>query len=132
MTEEISLSSFSPSDREWLDILLADKDVRKYLSNLTSDVDVFVHDMEIAERTGLGILWIVRFAERGIGFISIYDLTENPFVFYAMLSSFRNKGYMKRAIKLMERLGLPSLSTKVENDNIASLNVLMPSTIRIV
>ena len=129
MKNKISLLSFTSSDREWLGILLADKDVRKYLSHLTSDVDVFVHDMEIAEHKGLAKLWIVRLEERGIGFISIYDLTENPFVFYAMLPSFRNKGYMKRAIKLIDSLSLPPLFSKVDKENFASLKVLMSSNI---
>lgn len=55
--------------------------------------------MEIVMLKGLGKLWIIRLDCVGIGFISIYDMKENPFVFYAMLPTYRKKGYMKKAIK---------------------------------
>ena len=111
MSNNITLSSFSPRDREWLSELLIDKDVRKFLSHLTTDVDKFIYDMEIAERKGLDKFWIIRLDNIGVGFISIYDLTEKPFIFYAMLPEFRNKGYMHNAIVLIEKEYSSILST---------------------
>lgn len=125
MKDNITLSSFFPSDREWLSVLLFDKDVRKYLSHLTSDVDKFVRDMEIAKCRGLGALWIVRLEETGVGFISIYDLPENPFVFYAMLPDYRNKGYMKSALMMLEKEIKVPLYTYIDETNVASLNVFL-------
>lgn len=87
--------------------------------------------MEIAERNGLGNFWIIRLGGVGIGFISIYDLTEKPFIFYAILSAYRNKGYMKRAIKMIENYGFSSLYTKIDIENEASLNVSLSSDIGI-
>lgn len=124
MNNRITLSSFSSGDRKWLSELLIDKDVRKFLPHLTTDVDVFTNDMEIAERNGLGKFWIIRLGGVGIGFISIYDLTEKPFIFYAMLPAYRNKGYMKKALRMIENECSSFLYTIVESCNILSLKVL--------
>ena len=129
MSNNITLSSFSPRDREWLSELLIDKDVRKFLSHLTTDVDKFICDMEFAERKGLGKFWIIRLDNIGVGFISIYDLTEKPFIFYAMLPEFRNKGYMHNAIGLIEKGHSSFLSTIVDAKNVNSLKVLTNTTI---
>lgn len=131
MSNNITLSSFSPRDREWLSELLIDKDVRNFLSNLTTDVDKFIYDMEIAERKGLGKFWIIRLDNIGVGFISIYDLTEKPFIFYAMLPEFRNKGYMHNAIGLIENKYSLNLSTVVNNNNEASMKILKDANINI-
>lgn len=131
MSNNITLSSFSPRDREWLSELLIDKDVRNFLSNLTTDVDKFIYDMEIAERKGLGKFWIIRLDNIGVGFISIYDLTEEPFIFYAMLPEFRNKGYMHNAIGLIENKYSLNLSTVVNNNNEASMKILKDANINI-
>ena len=72
---------------------------------------------------GLGKLWIIRLDVVGIGFISIYDLTENPFIFYAVLSAYRNKGYMKKALRMIENLGLPPLYSQIDKKNSISLPV---------
>lgn len=124
MSNRITLSSFSSKDREWLSELLIDKDVRKFLPHLTADVDVFTNDMEIAEHNGLGKFWIIRLGGVSIGFISIYDLTEKPFIFYAMLPAYRNKGYMKKAFRMIENECSSFLYTIVESCNIPSLKVL--------
>ena len=130
MSNNITLSSFSPRDREWLSELLIDKDVRKFLSHLTTDVDKFIYDMEIAERKELGKFWIIRLDNIGVGFISIYDLTEKPFIFYAMLPEFRNKGYMHNAIGLIEKEYSSILSTIVDANNVRSVKVLTNTTIK--
>lgn len=120
MSNDITLSSFSAKDKKWLSELLIDKDVRKFLPHLTTNVDKFTHDMEIAERNCLGKFWIIRLDNIGIGFISIYDLPENPFIFYAMLSAYRNKGYMKKALKMIENLSLPPLYSQIDKENTES------------
>lgn len=77
--------------------------------------------MEFVMLKGLGKLWIIRLDCVGIGFISIYDMKENPFVFYAMLPAYRNKGYMKKAIKMIENLGLPPLYSQIDKEKTVSL-----------
>ena len=129
MSKPITLSSFSVTDKKWLSELLIDHDVRKFLPHLTTDVDKFAHDMEIAELKGLGRFWIIRLDGVGIGFIAIYDLTENPFVFYAMLPAYRNKGYMKKALRMIENERSSFLYTIVESSNIPSLKVLVGTRI---
>lgn len=131
MSNNITLSSYSPKDREWLGELLVEQDVRRFLPNLTTNVDIFINDMKIAESKGLGKFWIVRLDDIGIGFISIYDLKESPFVFYAMLSAYRNKGYMKKALKMIEKSNLPSLTTQINTANMASLRVIVSTDINV-
>ena len=131
MSNNITLSSFLLRDREWLSKLLIEKDVRKFLPHLTTNVDKFICDMEIAERKGLGKFWIIRLDNIGIGFVSIYDLTENPFIFYAMSHKYRNKGYMHNAIRLIENNYSLTLSTIVDNNNEASFKILSKTDIHI-
>ena len=130
MSGNITLSSFSSRDRDWLSELLTDEEVRKFLPQLTTDVDKFIHDMEIAEQEGLGKFCIIRLDNIGVGFISIYDLTENPFIFYAMLPEFRNKGYMKQAIRVIEKEYSLALSTVVDSSNKASIKALAHTKIK--
>lgn len=130
MSNNITLSSYSPKDREWLGELLVEQDVRRFLPNLTTNVDIFINDMKIAESKGLGKFWIVRLDDIGIGFISIYDLKESPFVFYAMSPKFRNKGYMHNAIELIEKEYFSILSTIVDANNVRSVKVLTNTTIK--
>ena len=130
MSNKITLSSYNSKDREWLSKLLVEQDVRRFLPHLTTDVDKFICDMKIAESKGLGKFWIIRLDNIGIGFISIYDLIENPFIFYAMLPEFRNKGYMQNAIELIENKYLVTLTTVVDSRNVASMRVLACTTIK--
>ena len=130
MSNKITLSSYTSKDKEWLSELLIDKDVRKFLSHLTTDVDKFICDMKIAESKELGKFWIIRLGNIGIGFISIYDLIEKPFIFYAILPEFRNKGYMHNAIGLIEKEYSSILSTIVDANNVRSVKVLTNTTIK--
>lgn len=130
MNSNITLSSYSSKDRKWLGELLVEQNVRKYLPHLTTDVDIFINDMKIAESKGLGKFWIIRLDNIGIGFISIYDLTESPFIFYAMSPEFRNKGYMHNAIELIEKEYSSILSTIVDANNVRSVKVLTNTTIK--
>ena len=129
MSNNITLSSYSPKDREWLGELLAEQDVRRFLQHLTTDVYKFTCDMDIAERKGLGKLWIIRLAEKGVGFIAVYDLTDDPFIFYAMLPEYRNKGYMRNAIRMMGKKYSSTLSTIVYANNVQSMSILANTTI---
>ena len=130
MSNKITLSSYNSKDREWLSKLLVEQDVRRFLPHLTTDVDKFICDMKIAESKGLGKFWIIRLDNIGVGFISIYDLTEKPFIFYAMLPEFRNKGYMHNAIGLIEKEHSSILSTIVDANNVRSVKVLTNTTIK--
>ena len=124
MSNNITLSSYNSKDREWLSKLLVEQDVRRFLPHLTTDVDKFICDMKIAESKGLGKFWIIRLDNIGIGFISIYDLIENPFIFYAMSPEFRNNGYMHNAIELIEKEHSLTLSTVVDDKNEASMKII--------
>ncbi len=129
MSDSITLSPYTSRDRAWLGELLLDNDVRRFLPHLTTDVDNFINDMLIAEGKGLGKLWVVRLAGTGIGFIATYDLTCEPFIFYAMLPEYRNKGYMHKAVRLIDKEYSSNLSTVVDANNVRSLKLLAGTTI---
>ncbi len=129
MSNKITLSSYTSKDKEWLSKLLVERDVRRFLPHLTTDVDKFICDMKIAESKELGKFWIIRLGNIGIGFISIYDLIEKPFIFYAILPEFRNNGYMHNAIGLIEKEHSSILSTIVDEKNVRSLKVLTNTTL---
>lgn len=131
MSSNITLSSYSPKDREWLGELLVEQDVRRFLPHLTTNVDIFINDMKIAETKGLGKFWIVRLDYIGIGFISIYDLKESPFIFYAMSPIYRHKGYMHNAIKMIDKKYPLTLSTVVAENNIQSVKLISNTTIKV-
>ena len=131
MSNNITLSSYNSKDREWLSKLLVEQDVRRFLPHLTTDVDKFICDMKIAESKGLGKFWIIRLDNIGIGFISIYDLIENPFIFYAMSPEFRNNGYMHNAIELIVKEHSLTLSTVVDDKNEASMKIIDNANINI-
>lgn len=129
MSDSITLSPYTSRDRAWLGELLLDNDVRRFLPHLTTDADDFINDMLVAEDRGLGKLWIVRLEENGIGFIAAYDLTCEPFIFYAMLPEYRNKGYMHKAVRLIDKEYSSNLSTVVDANNVRSLKLLAGTTI---
>lgn len=121
LMENLRLTWIDTADADWLDILLADEEVRRYLPHLTACAHDFIRDMQRAMETGLGELWAIRLDGSGIGFIAVYDIGDNPFIFYAMLPAYRNKGYMKKAIKMIENLGLPTLYSQIDKGNTASI-----------
>ena len=56
-----------------------------------------------------------------------YDINDNPFFFYAMRKSFRNKGIMTSVIKSMIPTLPHSITTLINEDNVASKRVLAKS-----
>ncbi len=129
---EISLSPVSPSDEKWLTTLLHDVEVRRQLPHLSTDASLFIADMLAAERTGLGLLRIIRWHGEDIGFIAVYDLTDNPFIFYAMLPAFRRHGYMHQAITQIQSIINRPLYTHVAPDNHASIALLSSAGIHFI
>ena len=89
--ENLRLTLMDRTDAGWLNVLLADEDVRRYLPHLTTSAHDFIYDMQRAMETGLGELWAIRLDDLGIGFIAVYDIGDNPFIFYVTLSAYRNK-----------------------------------------
>lgn len=48
-----------------------------------------------------------------------------------MLPTYRNKGYMKKALRMIEKSNLPSLTTQINTDNMASLRVIVSTDINV-
>lgn len=122
--ENLRLTLMDRTDAGWLNVLLADEDVRRYLPHLTTSAHDFIYDMQRAMETGLGELWAIRLDDLGIGFIAVYDIGDNPFIFYAMLSAYRNKGYMKKSLQMLDPSRFGVLHTCVDPENVPSLRVL--------
>lgn len=124
LMENLRLTWIDTADADWLDILLADEEVRRYLPHLTACAHDFIRDMQRAMETGLGELWAIRLDGSGIGFIAVYDIGDNPFIFYAMLPAYRNKGYMKKSLQMLDPSRFGVLHTCVDPENVPSLRVL--------
>lgn len=129
--ENLRLTLMDRTDADWLNVLLADEDVRRYLPHLTACVHDFIRDMQRAMETGLGELWAIRLDGSGIGFIAVYDIGDNPFIFYAMLPAYRNKGYMKRSLQMLDPSRFGALHTCVDSGNVPSLRVLANTFIKL-
>lgn len=127
--EELALTSITMSDIPWMDTLLNDKEVRRFLPNLSSSAYLFLDEMNVAENRKIGKLWAIRLNDNGVGFIAIYDLEDSPFIFYAMLPMFRNRGYMKRCVKMIEMEYKQTLYTCIEKENVATQHVLSETNI---
>lgn len=128
--ENLRLTLMNRSDAGWLDVLLTDEEVRRYLPHLTTCAHDFIHDMQRSMKTGLGELWAIRLDGLGIGFIAIYDIGDNPFIFYAILPAYRNKGYMTRSLQMLDLSRFDALHTCVERGNVPSLRVLAGAFIK--
>lgn len=128
--ENLRLTLMDRTDAGWLNVLLADEDVKRYLPHLTANAYDFIHDMQRAMETGLGELWAIRLDDLGIGFIAVYDIGDNPFIFYAMLSAYRNKGYMKKSLQKLDLSRFDALHTCVDSGNAPSLQVLTDAAIK--
>lgn len=131
LMENLRLTWIDTADADWLDILLADEEVRRYLPHLTACAHDFIRDMQRAMETGLGELWAIRLDGSGIGFIAVYDIGDNPFIFYAMLPAYRNKGYMKKSLQMLDPFRFGVLHTCVDPENVPSLRVLTNTFIKL-
>lgn len=122
--EMLKLIPMCISDALWMDRLFSDKDVRIFLPHLPAKACDFIQNMFKSEQTGLGELWAIKLDDTGIGFIAIYDIGDNPFVFYAMLPEFRGRGYMKKCLQKPQIRKHIGLHTYIYKENIASQHVL--------
>ena len=88
-------------DAEWLNRLFNDETVIRKLEGVNlfnQSIDrtrSFIKSFNKSSDIGIGMLWAIESQNMPIGFISIFDLSENPFFSYALFPQFRHKGLFK-------------------------------------
>lgn len=59
----------------------------------TTDTETFISKFNSFADLNNGFLWSIRVKDRPIGFISIYDVKEEPFYSYGLFPAYRHKGF---------------------------------------
>ena len=127
ISEQFMIRTVTNNDAEWLNELLSDKEVRRFMPHLERNADRLIANMLKADKLGLGYMKIISFESTPAGFIAVYDINDNPFLFYAVRKSFRNKGLMTSVIKYMIPTLPHSITTLINEDNVASKRVFAKS-----
>lgn len=127
ISEQLMIRPVTNNDAEWLNELLSDEEVRRFMPHIERNADRLIANMLKADERGLGYMKIILFESTPAGFIAVYDINDNPFLFYAMRKSFRNKGIMTGVIKSMIPTLPVSITTLIHEDNKASRRVIAKS-----
>lgn len=96
------------ADADWLNRLFNETSVIEKLEgvvlfNKSIDRTVsFINSFRKSAEFGNGMLWAILSQDIPIGFISIYDLTDNPFLSYALFEEYRNKSLFSGVIHEVE------------------------------
>lgn len=103
-TDRCLLRPITINDAGWLYHLFNDMDVVKYIEGITlfnADIHAvrqFIDSMRINAQNNIGAIWSVEYRSNNIGFIMAYDLTDNPFLTYALFPKYRGLGIMSECI----------------------------------
>ena len=127
ISEQLMMRPVTNNDAEWLNELLSDEEVRRFMPHIERNADRLIANMLKAGERGLGYMKIISFESTPAGFIAVYDINDNPFLFYAMRKSFRNKGIMTSVIKSLIPTLPHSITTFINEDNKASRRVIAKS-----
>lgn len=103
-TDKCLLRPMTITDAGWLYKLFNDNDVVKYIEGVklfNSDVETvksFINSMQTNSRNKLGAIWCVEYYSKNIGFVLVYDLSQSPYISYALQSKYRGQGYMYECV----------------------------------
>lgn len=132
-TQRCELLEFSDLDCADLYLLLQDKQIQSYLPGLLpfcKSIDTALQMIKIFGKNfheGNAILWKINHDDHLIGFIGIADISDMPYLFYALSPTHRGRGYMMECVKgvkaylTVQGHNLPSIDTDLKN--IASLKI---------
>lgn len=107
-TQRCDLQEFSDSDCTDLYLLLQDQQVQHYLPGLVpfcKSVDTALQMIKIFGMNyydGNAILWKINHNGQLIGFIGIADISDTPYLFYALSPTHRCRGYMTECLKALK------------------------------
>ncbi|MCM1140634.1 MAG: hypothetical protein NC453_18845 [Muribaculum sp.] len=97
------------ADAAWLNRLFNETTVLEKLEGISlfngnfDRTESFINSFKKSAELGNGILWAILLQDIPIGFISIYDLSENPFFSYALFEKFRSKHLFSGVIHEVEK-----------------------------
>jgi hypothetical protein len=121
-TKRCNLRAAKPTDSEFLLNLFRNPEVVenlngiKYLNRTITDVDKLIQTLNFSSNTSEGFLWIIELVQSAIGFIMIYDLSNSPFISFALLPQYRGKGYMYECVITIGNHMEDNLTDKVSID----------------
>lgn len=96
------------ADAEWLYRLFNETTVIeklegiKLFNNRIDRTVSFINSFKRNTELGNGMLWAIISQDIPVGFISVYDLTDNPFLSYALFEKFRGKRLFSGVINEVE------------------------------
>jgi len=110
------------ADAEWLNRLFNETTVIEKLEGIklfnsridrtSSFINTFKRDTDLRN----GMLWAIISQDIPIGFISVYDLTDKPFLSYALFEKFRGKHLFSGVIHEVENYLSTELKTTFRFD----------------
>lgn len=119
-------------DSEFLMSLFSIPDVIKHLDG----VNHFISNISCVKRliTNLnfdeisqGKIWVIEIDSHKIGFIMVYDLSENPFISYALLPQYRGYGYIFESVMVIGESIFNKFRCKVsinaDRDNLTAIKL---------
>jgi RimJ/RimL family protein N-acetyltransferase len=140
-TDDLILKKISDTDRQFIETMFSDKDVRKYYivpkeaqQDYRKLISYWLHDIS----NGAGYAWIIYQKGSGLfssdkpcGFISFEfrDSLKNVRISYALKSEYRKKGIASKSIQFiisqLKTLGVETVEADIDNDNTDSENLIV-------
>lgn len=106
-TDKCVLRPMEITDAEWLYKLFKDPVVTERLEGIAlfneslSHSENFIRAFIENSKKGLGCLWAIITNGKPAGFVSIYDLGDNPFFSYALFPKFRHQGLFSGILNII-------------------------------
>lgn len=99
----------------------------RYINKTISNVDKLIQTLNFPTDTSEGLIWIIELVQYAIGFIMIYDLSNRPFISYALLPQYRREGYMYECLmaigNFMKDRITDKISIEADYSNISSIKL---------
>lgn len=140
-TDDLILKKISDADRQFIETMFSDKDVRKYYivpkeaqQDYRKLISYWLHDIS----NGAGYAWIIYQKRSGLfssdkpcGFISFEfrDSLKNARISYALKPEYRKKGIISKSVDLiisqLKTLGVETVEADIDKDNTPSEKVIV-------
>lgn len=140
-TDDLILKKISDADRQFIETMFSDKDVRKYYivpkeaqQDYRKLISYWLHDIS----NGAGYAWIIYQKRSGLfssdkpcGFISFEfrNSLKNARISYALKPEFRKKGIISKSVDFiisqLKTLGVETVEADIDKDNTPSEKVIV-------
>lgn len=99
--------------------------VNHFISNI-SCVKRLIKNLNFDENSQ-GRIWVIEIDSHKVGSIMVYDLSENPFISYALLPEYRGCGYMFESVMVIGESIFNQfrcqVSINVDRDNLTAIKL---------